>query len=95
MAGRILTLTPGFARARSRLRIQTGTDRAKALAACVGSIGSSDALPGPTDCEADFPPGTAYVRRAGRANLWVWYRFGADHITILTVTDTPPIPRGE
>lgn len=95
MAGRLLTLTPGFARARSRLGIQIGSERARALAACLSSLASARALPGALDFEADFAPGTAQVRRAGSANLWVWYRFGDASVTILSVTNTPPVPRTE
>ena len=95
MAGRLLTLTPGFARARSRLGIQTGSERARALAACLSSLASARTLPGAPDFEADFAPGTAQVRRAGSSNLWVWYRFNDDTVTILSVTNTPPVPRTE
>ena len=92
MAGRLLTLTPGFARARSRLGIHTGSERARTLAACLSSLASSETLPGVVDFEAEFKPGTAHVRRAGAANLWVWFRFSEDSVTILSVTNTPPVP---
>lgn len=95
MAGRLLTLTPGFARARSRLGIQTGSERARVLAACLNSLASVERLPGVADFEAEFKPGTAHVRRAGGANLWVWFRFAEDSVTILSVTNTPPIPLSE
>jgi len=95
MAGRLLTLTPGFARARSRLGIHTGSERAQALAACLSWLASARTLPGALDFEAEFKPGTAHVRRARGSNLWVWYRFGEGSVTILSVTNTPPVPLTE
>jgi hypothetical protein len=47
------------------------------------------------DFEAEFKPGTALVRRAGSANLWIWFRFTEDSVTILSVTNTPPVPLTE
>jgi hypothetical protein len=92
VADRLLILTPGFARARNRLGIVGGSIRGKALSGCVVAIVASSELPAPADVEAEFRPGTAYVRRVVGFNLWVWFRCSADRVTVLSVTDAPPVP---
>jgi hypothetical protein len=72
VAARTVKLTPGFARARLSLGLSGGTARGVALARCIRSLADSPTLPGPVDVEVEFRPGTAYARRAGPANLWIW-----------------------
>ena len=93
MAHRIIKLTPGFARARSKLGIVAGTPRGTALGRCMTAIANSATLPGPADMEVEFRPGIAHARRAGQLNLWVWFRFDDDSVSMVSVTDEPPVPR--
>jgi hypothetical protein len=92
MAGRVLRLTPGFARARAKLGITAGSPRARAVAACISAINDAAVLPGPLDVETEFRPGTAFVRRVGGVNLWVWFRLVGNDVAILSITDEPPVP---
>ena len=89
---RIARLTPGFHRARSRLGIATGSPRAQAVAAVVRALAEADILPEHADLEASFHPSRAFVRRVPKHNLWVWFRVDADHVTLISITDEPPIP---
>jgi hypothetical protein len=93
VAARIVKLTPGFARARLGLGLSGGSARGIALARCLRSLADSATLPGPVDVEVEFRPGTAFARRAGSANLWIWYRFDDQLVSVLSVTDVPPVPR--
>lgn len=38
------------------------------------------------------PTSRAWVRRVGNENLWVWFRFNDDELTIITITAQPPVP---
>ncbi len=92
MDRRIARLTAGFQRSRRRLAIATGTSRAQAISAVVRALASAEALPEHTDLEVSFHPGRAFVRRVPKHNLWVWFRIDAEHVTLMSITDEPPIP---
>lgn len=49
-------------------------------------------LPGAGDFETSFSPGRAHVRRVGGYNIWVLYRFDAEHVFVLTARSEPPVP---
>ena len=49
-------------------------------------------LPGAADHGTEFSPGRAYVRRVAGQNLWILYRFAADHVFIMTARAEPPVP---
>jgi hypothetical protein len=70
-----------------------GTVRASAVGRTIGALASATDLPGPSDYEASVHPvGKAWVRRVGGRNLWLWYRFTDEELTLVTVTTEPPIP---
>jgi hypothetical protein len=59
----------------------------------IGALAAATELPGASDYEASVNPvGKAWVRRVGGRNLWLWYRFTDEELTLVTVTIEPPIP---
>jgi hypothetical protein len=38
------------------------------------------------------PIGRAWVRRVADRNLWLWYRFNDEELTLVAVTTEPPVP---
>lgn len=77
------------------LGIATSTPRSLAVFAAIGTLTRADPLPGPGDVRSKFAPGHAHVRRVPKQNLWVWYRFGDDHVDVLAVRNEPPVPLDE
>jgi hypothetical protein len=70
--------------------------RADAIGRTIRALAASDDLPGASDYEArTHPIGLAWVRRVGGRNLWLWYRFSDDEVTLITVTVEPPVPSGD
>jgi hypothetical protein len=55
-------------------------------------LASAEVLPDHADFETAFRPGRAFVRRVPKQNLWIWYRFDADHVSLISITDQPPVP---
>ena len=91
MARRV-RISTWYARTGGRL-LSGGTDRAAAVGRTIGALAVATALPGPSDYEATIHPvGKAWVRRVGGRNLWLWYRFTDEELTLVTVTIEPPIP---
>jgi hypothetical protein len=66
-----------------------------ALGRSLAAIADSSTLPGPLDVEVQFRPGKAHARRVAQLNLWVWFRFDEDSVSIVSVTDEPPLPWAE
>ncbi len=75
-----------------RMRVAAVPARRAAVGAVMRGLGSGADLPSPADTLAEFRPGRAFVRRVPGQNLWVWYRFDADTVTVVSVTDQPPVP---
>jgi hypothetical protein len=65
------------------------------VSAAIDTLAREEVLPGVHDVRSQFAPGHAHVRRVPRNNLWIWYRFDADHVTLLAVRDEPPVPDDE
>lgn len=87
-----MRISTWYARTGGRL-LSGGTVRASAVGRTIVALASVTDLPGPTDYEASVHPvGKAWVRRVGGRNLWLWYRFTDDELTLVTVTTEPPIP---
>ena len=63
--------------------------------ATVNALGDADVLPGPGDYETRFAPGRAHVRRVPGQNIWLLYRFDADHLFVMTARKEPPVPLDE
>jgi hypothetical protein len=78
-----------------RLGIATGSPRSTAVSAVIVDLTMAEELPEPQDVRAKFAPGHAHVRRVPRQNLWLWYRFGDDHVDVLDVRVEPPVPDEE
>jgi hypothetical protein len=74
------------------LAIARGTGRSLAVGATVAALSNAASLPAPLDAQTSFHPGQAYVRRVPGYNLWILYRFDAEHVDVLTVRDQPPLP---
>ena len=64
----------------------------RAVFAAIGALEDAEALPGPGDYETRFAPGRAHVRRVPGHNVWLLYRFDADHVSVLTARKAPPVP---
>lgn len=85
-------VTTWYARQFGRL-IKVGSERSLAIARTVNSLTSVDELPGAADFEAVAKPvGRAWIRRVGGRNIWLWYRFTNDEVSLLTITTEPPVP---
>lgn len=74
------------------------TDDPRALAEVGRTIGrlATEVLPGPRDVLAHVTvlpkPGPAWVRRVGRNQLWLAYRFDHTTLSVLGVNTNAPIP---
>src|SRR5688572_6870770 len=70
-----------------------GSERSLAVGRTVSALTSAENLPGPGDFESHRKPiGRAWVRRVAGRNLWLWYRFSDDEVSLLTLTTEPPVP---
>jgi len=92
VAARVARLSATFRRSLDRLGIVTGSPAFRAVFATIGGLSRDDVLPGPGDAETSFAPGRAYVRRVAGQNVWLLYRFDADHVAVLTARNQPPVP---
>jgi hypothetical protein len=67
--------------------LKRGTPRAEAIGRTARALAAADELPGASDYEArTHPVGRAWVLRVGGRNIWLWYRFNDDEVTLVTVT---------
>ena len=88
---RVPRLTEGFIRRRRALGLTSGAS-ATALARTVGALARGP-LPGAADFETLVPPVRRYwVRRVSGFNLWVFYTFSDDNVTLRTLSNSPPVP---
>lgn len=62
--------------------------------ATIRAIASDSSLPGPADFETEFAPTHAFVRRVTGQSLWVLFRVDAEHVIVLALRDSPPVPAG-
>jgi hypothetical protein len=89
---RTARLTPRFLARRASVGALSGSEVSKAIGRVIATLAGASVLPGALDYEAAIPPVTsAFVRRVPGQNLWIWYRFDDDSITLINVTDTPPL----
>jgi hypothetical protein len=73
--------------------VTPGSERALAVARTINALAAADPLPGASDFEAtQRPAGRSWVRRIGGRNIWLWYRFNAVEVILLTLTTEPPGP---
>lgn len=77
-----------------RLGVGAGSAAYRAVTAAMRALASSE-LPGGGDYETSFSPGRAHVRRVTGRNLWILYRFDAEHVFIMTARNQPPVPADE
>jgi hypothetical protein len=90
---RVVRLSALFQRRLTALGIKTGTAERAAVGATIGALAEAEELPGLFDTLAPVPPtGTAFVRRVGGRNLWLWYRVLGEDLVLVTVTRAPPVP---
>jgi hypothetical protein len=74
-----------------RLGATSGTPSGKALSDLIRAMLSAE-LPGP-DREALMPPVVRYwFRRVPGHNLWLWYAFDDADLTLVSLTNIPPVP---
>jgi len=67
--------------------------RADAVGRTIRALAAQNDLPGATDYEAEMKPiGRAWVRRISDRNLWLWYRFNDEELTLIAVTTEPLVP---
>jgi hypothetical protein len=78
VAERILRFSTTFRRSVEKLGIVAGSGPYGAVSAALRSLW--------------FSPGRAHVRRVGRHNVWVLYRFDGEHVFVLTARGQPPVP---
>ena len=90
---RAARLTPRFLARRNALGIQRGSNASKVLGAAISALANAPLLPGVLDYEAAIPPVLrAFVRRVPDENLWIWNRFDETTVTLVNLTDVPPVP---
>jgi hypothetical protein len=75
--------------------VSPGTPPYQAVFATVGALSRAAELPGPVDQEIRLAPTRALVRRVAGHNVWIVYRFDAEHVFIMTVRGEPPVPADE
>ena len=92
MARRVAKLSTTFRRSVIALGLPPGSSGFRAVFATVAALADAADLPGPGDDETAFRPGTAFVRRVNRRNVWILYRFDEDHVFALTARGEPPVP---
>lgn len=89
--GRILKLTDRFQASRKALVAPRSLTMA-ALGATLGRL-INGKLPTSHDFEALLPPvGVAWARRVPGVQLWVFFTFDANEVTILAMTEQEPVP---
>jgi hypothetical protein len=79
VAARIPRLSTTFRRHLAKLGVRPTSVAYRAVFAAVGAL-------------ALFPPSRAFVRRMTGHNLWLLYRFDAEHVFVMTARNQPPIP---
>ena len=90
---RVAKPSPRFLSRLRALGILPGTPATRALAREVRALVNADVLPAPLDYEAAIPPTSkAWVRRVSGENMWIFYAWDANHVVLLTVMRTPPVP---
>jgi hypothetical protein len=90
---RTARLTPRFLARRDALGVKSGSETSRALGGAIAALARASVLPGPLDQEAAIPPVLrALVRRVPRESLWIWYRFDDEIVTLVSLTDIPPVP---
>ena len=92
MARRVARLSTTFRRSVIELGLQPGSPGFRAVFATVAALASAAELPGAGDDETRFGSSSAFVRRVGGRNVWILYRFDADHVFAMTVRGAPPVP---
>lgn len=95
MARRVAHLSTTFRRSVIELGLPPGSPGFRAVFATVASLANAYELPGSADDETTFAPGRAFVRRVAGRNIWILYRFDADHVFALSTRDEPPVPIDE
>jgi hypothetical protein len=99
--GRIPRLTKRYLRARARLGVRAGTAEGRDVAREAGRLEKADVLPLPGDVYTLLPheKGTdvstavqvlAHVHRVPGRNLWLWYWWTNDELTLVALTKVPP-----
>ncbi|HEX4341377.1 MAG TPA: hypothetical protein VH062_35960 [Polyangiaceae bacterium] len=92
MARRVARLSTTFRRSVIELGLQPRSPGFRAAFATVAALADADELPGAGDDETKFGPGREFVRRVAGRNVWILYRFDADHLFAMTARGTPPVP---
>ena len=59
------------------------------------ALATADDLPGPSDIATAFGASQVHVRRVQGANLWLLYSMDTEHVHLITVRDSPPVPIAE
>lgn len=93
MGPRVLQLNRGFSLALGRLGI-VGTSRERArIGKTLRELCEAPELPTEQDYAVMMPPVLeAWARRIPRTNLWLFYRFTDDQVTVITISRSPPVP---
>jgi len=95
LAGRIPRLSTTFRRTLAAIGVRPSTAPYRGVFTAIGALGAVEALPGMGDYETRFTPGRAHVRRVPGQNVWLLYRFDADHVFVITARAQPPVPLDE
>lgn len=88
---RIPELTPNFCARRNRLA--DSPEASKAVGRCVAAL-TRDPLPTMQDFQTMKPPVSPvhWFRRVPDQNLWIWFLFDDEHVTLVSLSDKPPVP---
>lgn len=92
MAERVPRLSATFRRSLATAGVRPETPAFQAVFATLQSLTTAPDLPGPADTEIHFNPGRAHARRVRGQNLWLLYRFDAQHLYAMTTCTEPPMP---
>lgn len=68
------------------------TPQGAAVGQAIAKLAAAD-LPLAGDFESPIAPtGRAWVHRVTGTNVWLWYRFTDAELTVVTLTNNPPVP---
>ena len=63
------------------------------MARCIAAL-AREPLPTMQDMETMKPPVSSiyWFRRVPEMNLWIWFLFNDEYVTLISLTDKPPTP---
>ncbi|HEU5074350.1 MAG TPA: hypothetical protein VFU02_09260 [Polyangiaceae bacterium] len=91
MARRIPQLSTTLRRTLAAIGARPNTAPHRAVFAAVGALGDAEALPGLDDTRHASLRGGHMCAGVPGQNVWLLYRFDADHVFVITARAQPPV----